>query len=137
LFKSPIRGTFPKFTYRKASSYRGYRERISFVYSYGYGLFRSYFLQLAKLFRENGFIEKEHDIFYLKLEEIRRISELGTMPAEYKANLKKRKTEITKYKDIVLPGVIYGDSPPVPLTKNKVSSKLKGLPAQKDIVKVK
>ena len=131
LFKSPIRGTFPKFTYRKASSYREYRERISFVYSYGYGLFRSYFLQLAKLFKENGFIEKEQDIFYLKLEEIRRISELGTMPAEYKANLKKRKTEITKYKDIVLPDVIYGDSPPVPLTKNKVFSKLKGLPASK------
>ncbi len=138
--KSPIRGAFLKFTYRKASSYREFRERISFVYSYGIGLFRPYFLHLAKLFKENGFIEKEQDIFYLKLEEIRRIRELGTMPVEYKVNLKKRKTEIIKYEDIILPDIIYGDSPPVPLTKNKVSSKLKGLPTSrgycKGIIKV-
>ncbi len=53
------------------------------------------------------------------------------MPAEYKANLEKRKGEVAEHKDVVLPSLIYGDSLPTPLKKDKMSNKLKGLAASR------
>jgi len=128
LFKGSMKGIFLKSIYKNAARYREHRERTSFLYTYGYGLFRPYFLHLARLFKENGFIEQEQDIFYLTLDEIKHI---GIMPAEYKANLEKRKEEVTEHKDVVLPSLIYGDSLPTPLKKDKMSNKLKGLAASR------
>ena len=131
LFRSPIKDIPLKFLFKKAVRFREYRERMTFLYTYGYGLFRPYFLHLAKFFVENGFIGEEQDIFYLKLDEIKRVSKLGIMPVEYKNDLEKRKEEVVKYEDIVLPGLICGDAPPPPLTKSKLFTKLKGLGVSK------
>ena len=131
LFKSPIKGMFLRTAYKRALGYREYRERITSLYTYGYALFRPYFLHLAKLFKENNFIEQEQDIFHLNLEEIKLIGKLRVMPVEYKSILKKRKREVAEYKDVVLPSLIYGDSLPTPLTENKVFSELKGLATSK------
>ena len=127
LVKGPIKGMFLKYLYRKAAEHREYRERVTFIYTYGYGLFRPYFLHLGKLFKEKSFLADEQDIFYLTLDEIKDLVQSDNKLYEYTKNLEKRKTEVVKYKDVVLPGLICGDVPPELLIRNKVSNKLRGV----------
>jgi len=131
LVKSRIKGMFLKYLYKKAVEYREYRERVSFLYTHGYGLFRTYFLHLGKLFKEKGLVADEQDIFYLTFEEIKVLAQSGNYIEEYKNNLENRIAEIVRYKDIVLPDLIYDDVPPEPLIKNKVSNKLRGVATSK------
>jgi pyruvate,water dikinase len=131
LSKNPLRRLLLRFLYGRAAKYREYRERISFLYTYGYGLFRPYFLHLAGLFVENGFLKQRQDLFYLTLAEIQRVVKLGKMPSELENAVEERKKEVVEYKDIVLPDLIYGDSPPRPLASTPSASKLKGLGVSK------
>ncbi len=131
LVMSPLKRIFLKTIYNKAARYREYSERMSFIYAYGYALFRSYFLHLARILIEKGFIAEENDIFYLTLDEIKLAIKSQNMPRELEDNLAKRKEEIIQYKDLVLPDLIYGDAPPVPLTKKDTFNKLKGVAASR------
>ncbi len=124
------KGRFLKFFYNRAVGYREYKERVSFNYTYGYGLFRNYFLHLAEIFKKKGFIKKEDDIFYLTLDEITDMVESGEIPKEYKKSIKQRKEEMSKYKDVILPDLIYGDEPPQ-LMKSMRFKKRKGVAASK------
>ena len=56
--------------YKKAGRYKVYREQISSLYIYGYGLFRRLFLYLGKEIAARRIITNENDIFYLRKEEI-------------------------------------------------------------------
>lgn len=56
--------------YNKAGRFKVYREQISSLYIYGYGLFRRLFLNLGKEFTFRGIINSGNDIFYLSKEEI-------------------------------------------------------------------
>jgi pyruvate,water dikinase len=109
--------------YMKAGRYKVYREQISSLYIYGYGLFRRLFLFLGKEFTGKGIIGNENDIFYLRKDEIDSIVEHIDNPDKIRVTdvIEKRKTEMEETKDIVLPPVIYGEEAPIPAkdkTKN-------------------
>ncbi len=103
-------------SYMKAGRYKVYREQISSLYIYGYGLFRRLFLYLGKEFAARRIINNENDIFYLKKEEIDSILENFSKPdiTCYNDVIQQRKSEMEETKDIVLPPVIYGDDAPLP-----------------------
>ncbi|MDZ7633586.1 MAG: hypothetical protein U5L72_03725 [Bacteroidales bacterium] len=90
---------------------RSYREQISSVYIYGYGLFRRLFLMAGREMVTRGKLDKADDIFYLTREEIKVIidSRNSDIDYEYRALAASRKREMEETKDIVLPVVIYGE----------------------------
>ncbi len=124
---SPIQRWFIKKLYGRALNSRVYREKVNFLYVGGYALFRPYFLHMAQLFRESGFIVDDRDIFYLTLNEIRETVASGDLSDEYRAKWQQRKEEIARYQYIELPGIIIGDATPAPLINERISDKLKGL----------
>ena len=102
-------------TYRKAGKFKLYREQISSLYIYGYGLFRKLFMNLGKELAVKGLIESENDIFYLKKEEIDAILNNFDPSTEtsFKALIQTRKNEMEETKDILLPQAIYGEEAPI------------------------
>jgi len=131
LHSSPIKRMILKTIYNKAARYREYAERMSFLYSYGYALFRPYFLHLAELLVEKRLIREQDDIFYLTLTEIKHVIKSNHIPEEFMVNLAKRRKEIFQYDDVELPDIVYGDDPPVPIPKKATLNKLRGMPASK------
>jgi len=120
-----------KYLYRKAWQYRVYRERVNFIYNYGYGLFRQYFLRLAEIFVDKGYITERKDIFYLNFGEIKDVVHAGEMSNDYREKWIQRKKEIAQCKDIELPEVIVGDEMPPALVKSSISGTLQGVAAAK------
>jgi len=115
--------------YHKARSFRLCREEVSFLYTFGYGLFRTCFLALADLWTAKGFLAERDDIFYLCLDEIKAVIKNGRMEPAYTDAVTVRKREIQECRDITLPSTIYGDQPP-PLM-NHSGSRLKGTPTSR------
>ena len=74
--------------------------------------FRPYFLHIGDIFVSKGLIEKNSDIFYLTLDEIREIIDKKTLKPSFFETIAKRKKEIEEYKDIILPEIIFGNDPP-------------------------
>jgi len=107
--------------YKKAGRFKVYREQISSLYIFGYGLFRRLFLKLGKVLAGRGIIDSEYDIFYLSKEEIDSVLESisASQIPRYHDVIQKRKDEISETKDIVLPPVIYGEEAPI-LEKGRV-----------------
>jgi phosphohistidine swiveling domain-containing protein len=122
-------GFFLDWAYQKARESLEYKERISFNYTKSYGLFRNYFLHLAKLFKMKGYIPDLEDIFYFTFEEIRKVVEEGRLSSELSKRIDKRKREIAEYQNIELPEEIYGDKAPVPIRKDSNFKILSGIPA--------
>jgi pyruvate,water dikinase len=129
--KNPLKAWILGYLYRRSVEFRIYRERVTFLYTYGYSLFRLYFLHLAKLFAEKGYFAKREDIFYLTLDEVRQVVNRGIMDNEMAIEMQRRKQEIEECKDIELPGTIIGDALPVPVIKGNISNRLRGVAASK------
>jgi len=121
--------TFLRFIYNRAVRYRVYRERTDFIYTRGYALFRPSFLHLGKLFRAKGYLESEDDIFYLTFNEVKEVVESGVITAEHRSSLLQRKEEIYKYRNVTLPGLIVGDTPPIPSTGEEIGTRMRGVAA--------
>jgi len=109
--------------------FENYSARVGFLYTYGYAQFRPYFLHIGDLFVSKGLIEKNFDIFYLTLEEIKEIIDKETLKTSFSERIAKRKNEIEEYKDIILPEIIFGDDPPPIIRTGVVSTRLNGLPS--------
>jgi phosphohistidine swiveling domain-containing protein len=101
--------------YKKAGNFKLYREQISSLYIFGYGLFRRLFIMLGKELAGRGIIDSEYDIFYLRKDEIDLILENNQAEHvnRYQDVIQKRKNEMAETKDIVLPQVIYGEEAPI------------------------
>lgn len=126
---NPLLKIFISLLYKKALQYRVFRERVNFIYTSGYGLFRPYFLHLANLFKRKGYITEQDDIFYLTLDEIRAVVGDGFRSEEFREKYLKRKQEVAEFRDLELPETIIGDSDPMPLHKSHIVKILKGIPA--------
>ncbi|MEJ2487391.1 MAG: PEP/pyruvate-binding domain-containing protein, partial [Anaerolineales bacterium] len=111
---SGIHGVFVRLFYKRAREFRLMREEISHLYTYGYGLFRYYYLAIGKIFVNEELLEDEEDIFYLTDVEIRSIIN-GNSLAELPKNLvKQHKLAMERYQNISLPSIIFGEElPPV------------------------
>jgi pyruvate,water dikinase len=103
-----------KFFYKRAREFRLLREQVSGLYTYGYGLFRYYFLALGRHFVRRGLIDAPEDIFFLTFSQVRDLVN-GKQPAEdLRGEVARHKADMERYKDILIPTVIYGDEiPPV------------------------
>ena len=94
---------------RRTQTYVLHRETVSFTYTYGYGLFRRYFLEIGRRLQQRGQLEASDDIMYLYLDEVR-ATLLGLPMAGDPAELvAARRAEIESLRDVVMPEVIYGD----------------------------
>jgi pyruvate,water dikinase len=107
-----------KKAYHRAGRFKVYREQISSLYIYGYGLFRRLFLLAGREMVTRGILEKADDIFYLTRDEIKAIfdSRDSGNEIDYRTLAGNRKREMEETKDIVLPVVIYGEEAPLPET---------------------
>ncbi len=104
--------------YLRAGRFKVYREQISSLYIYGYGLFRRLFLLAGKEMVKRDILDKTDDIFYLTRDEIRAALHSPDIGGDkdYRDLAGSRKREMEETKDIVLPVVIYGEEAPLPET---------------------
>ena len=119
--------------YKRARAFRLYREAVGSLYTYGYGLFRTYFLSLGGYLVRRALLREREDIFYLYFDEIREIVRAGEMNNVYADRIAQRKAEIEEYEHISLPDTIYGDDhPPVTVSQD---ARMKGIPTSKGLYK--
>jgi phosphohistidine swiveling domain-containing protein len=107
------------------------RDKITYLYNFGYGLFRPRFQRLGRIFLEKGYILQEDDVFYLRLEQIEEIINNVTANGEYSSLCQKIKSEISACSTMVLPEVIIGDSLPPVVQDKRSSDIIKGVPVSK------
>lgn len=123
----PRRGLVLRLLYHRVRQFQFFREQISSAYTYGYGLFRPYFLALGERFVQRGVLECASDIFYLDWETVQSV--VNDPNCEGKA-LRKQiveiQTDMQQTSGIELPQVIYGDTPPPVVPAN--SMRLHGTP---------
>ena len=112
--------------YRRAREFRLLRERISELYTYGYGLFRYYYLALGKHFVTRGLLDMPEDVFYLTDTQVHQLVAGEDVPADLREIIAAHKEDILRYKDIQLPTVIYGDE--VPPVRDAAMQVLTGVP---------
>lgn len=103
-----------RFHYRRAREFRLLREQVSALYTYGYGLFRYYFLALGHHFVIRNLIDSPEDIFYLTFDEVKKIIQGEQLSKDPRIKISQHKTDMERFRDIVLPIIIHGDEvPPV------------------------
>ncbi|HAV77990.1 MAG TPA: hypothetical protein DCX53_11630 [Anaerolineae bacterium] len=100
--------------YKRAREFRLLREQVSSLYTYGYGLFRYFFLALGEHFAHRNLVESRDDIFFLTYDQVKSLGN-GTAPEkDIRAEIEKHKYEMERFRDILTPTIIYGDEiPPI------------------------
>jgi phosphohistidine swiveling domain-containing protein len=124
--QSFLRRYMLKVIYDRALKFRYYRERVSSIYTYGYGLFREYYMALGDQLVERRCLDRSFDIFYLYDREVRQLLENDSPELNVSELVKLRKDEMDSYRDIELPEIVYGDQAP-PIIQNE-SEQLRGTP---------
>jgi pyruvate,water dikinase len=99
--------------YQRAREFRLLREEVSALYTYGYGLFRYYYLALGRIFVQEGMLENVEDIFFLSHEEIRILVDGEEWPQSAIQIVAQHKHNIEEFADSVLPKIIVGDEQPL------------------------
>ena len=127
IFKSP----FSKLLFNRAIKYLEYRQTVTNLYSYGYGLFRKFFLRISEIFVNKGLIKAKDDIFYLNYDEVKELIKDEQKATKFVSNIEKRKSEMVKYQNFQLPEIIYDDFLPTPIDGTEISEELEGVPTSK------
>ncbi|NVM19338.1 MAG: hypothetical protein HWN80_16650 [Candidatus Lokiarchaeota archaeon] len=127
IFNSPLSSML----FNRAIKYLEYRLSVTNLYSYGYGLFRKFFLRISEIFLTKQLIKEKDDIFYLKFEEVKELAENNEIAFNMQNMILKRKTEMKKYANFHLPDIIYDDNLPEPINQDKINNELMGTPTSK------
>ncbi len=98
--------------YRRARAFHLYREAVSSTYTYGYGMFRDYFLEIGRRFAGRGLLAQAEDIFYLRWQEIRQAVNDSAQGMDLKEQAASRRAELDASRELALPETIYGDELP-------------------------
>lgn len=112
--------------YRRARDFHLLREQVSSSYTYGYGLFRYYYLALGEHLVRRGVLDDPQDVFYLYDTQVRQLAQNGQPDLNAREIVAKHKEDIKRFETIALPSVIYGDDPP-PIVDSS-QEKLVGVP---------
>ena len=112
--------------YRRARDFRLLREQVSSTYTYGYGLFRYYYLALGEHLVRDGVLDDPQDVFYLDAAEVRQLAANPYAAMDARQIIARHKEDIKRFETIALPSVIYGDDPP-PI-EDPSQEKLVGVP---------
>ncbi len=124
-FKISRRNPTLHFMLKRTSRFAIHREAISSLYTYGYGQFRTCFIQLGEDLAQRGIIEEKEDIFFLYWQELVNLIK-DEKPSSQKECIEQRKKEMEEQRDIRVPELIFGDKQP-PLQEGALCS-LKGIP---------
>lgn len=111
--------------YRRASRLAADREKISFLYTYGYGQFRTCFVRLGEQLVKQGLIDDREDIYYLYWSELSELLE-NQQKRSQQALVTSRRQAIESYRDAVIPEMIIGSEQPPVMTD--VQGSLQGIP---------
>lgn len=130
-FNPKIKRPIDKLLYRRSLRYLEYRERVNYLYQYGYGLFRDFFLSMSQQMVNTSLISSIEDIFYLSYEEIKQLISNEKEAKNFNNIIQQRKKEIKKYQNITLPELIFSDDQPEPITDEIEIKSLKGVPTSK------
>lgn len=92
-----------------------YREQISSLYIFGYGLFRTLYLNAGKWLTEKGLLEDQEDIFYLTREEAEASMAApgNSQIPDFRDVVVRRKREMEESHDFILPTEIFGEEAPL------------------------
>jgi pyruvate,water dikinase len=112
--------------YRRARNFRLLREQISSIYTYGYGLFRYYYLAIGEHLVQRNLLDAPQDVFYLYDNEVCHLATSEYTNLNAREIVSKHKQDIKRFENIALPSVIYGDVPP-PI-QDSSQDKLVGVP---------
>lgn len=115
-----------RWTYGRTKQFMFQRDRVSSLFTYGYGLFRPLFMELDTRLRERGILVEPFDIFYLTWEEVIGVVGSNGSIRDPRSLVEERRSEIESLENIELPGIIFGDDPPPILERE--AGKLKGTP---------
>lgn len=111
--------------YRRASRFAAHREKISSLYTFGYGQFRTCFVNLGAQLADREIIDNKEDVFYLYWQELQ---DLVSNPevSRQQSLVARRRQDIEKYREAILPDLIFGlEQPPV---QTECPSVLRGIP---------
>lgn len=114
--------------YTRARNFRLKREQISSIFTLSYGWFRAYFLELSKRLIQHGYLQNTDDIFHLKWQEIRSLMDDPQKTDAMRALVRTRRMEIEKCREIILPEIIYGNTPPPLSLMQPDAQRLNGIP---------
>jgi pyruvate,water dikinase len=120
---------FLSLLYHRARQFRLLREKHSSLYTYTLMLFRVYYLALGDRLVGRGLLKNQEEIYYLYDSEIRALIAGKESGDTFPAFATQRKAEMEQYREIVLPEVIYGDTPP-PIISATID-KLSGTPTSR------
>ncbi len=95
-----------------ARRFRLYREQVSSLYTFGYGLFRPCFLALGQRFAQRGVLAMRDDIFYLTRDEVARLIHDADWAGECRARVAQRRQELVDAQRLTPPPLIYGEVAP-------------------------
>jgi pyruvate,water dikinase len=112
--------------YRRARDFRLLREQVSSSYTYGYGLFRYYYLAIGEHLVQRGLLNDSQDIFYLYDSQVRQLAQNEHANFDARKIVSKHKQDIKRFENVALPSIIYGDDPPP--VKDSAQEKLVGVP---------
>jgi phosphohistidine swiveling domain-containing protein len=116
--------------FRRAGAFRRHREAVSFLYTYGYGLFRPTFLELGRRLVAQAALETPGDVFLLTLDELRGAIAAGGGPG-VRELCERRRIEMTEAAELDLPELILGDDF-VPRHRGATTSgELRGVPSSR------
>jgi phosphohistidine swiveling domain-containing protein len=122
-----LRGPLSRMSLRRARRFRIYREQVSSIYTYGYGLFRDVFFELGERLVARGLLDDRDDILYLYLDEVR--GAVAGADADLRNLAGERRREMKAVENAPLPTIIFGDdAPPV---YDETGSRLKGTPTSR------
>jgi pyruvate,water dikinase len=116
--------------YCSARRYQLTREKTSSLYTYGYGLFRSFFLALGRQLESRGWIASQEDVFYLYLDELRELEQNGEVD-DLQVKIAERKQEMERCAGLTPPTVIFGDQE-IRLTVDS-THRLEGTPTSRGV----
>ena len=117
--------------YSAAVKFRVYRESVNFLYTYGYGLFRRYFLAVGDLMVGEGLLSERDDVFYLTYRELRSLSGNPELSTACKRTISECREEIERHRDLILPEVIYNELPESLLIADEATDHLRGVATAK------
>jgi pyruvate,water dikinase len=107
-----------------------HRENVSFTYTYGYGLFRRYYLEVGRRLVDRDLLAEPTDVMYLYNNEVRAALLGQPSDAPIRDLVDTRRREIESVEDLVMPEVIYGDDF-VPARGDMATGVLTGIPTSR------
>ncbi len=117
---------------RKAQRFRWERERVSYTYTRGYGLFRPTVLEIARRLVDRSVLENVDDVFMLSRDEMEQAL-LGLDADRQHDRAAQRRAEMSRLVDVEMPEVVFGDDfRPAP--PSDPDHTLQGTPSARGIV---